>query len=490
MDILLFIDEGITDEHLTFRETYLPDQMENLVGSLNAKNLYYSIHQSYKGRLNNNSNAIKRSGCDNNQFWKELLEKTGSDHVIKIYADSPFLDTGIIREMCDLHTEYMAEYTFSENLPTGLSCEIISGELIKALPYTEKDTLSLGSVIKSNINQFDIEIYYRDPDIRDKRLSFRSGCKRNRAVMENIFDCENSVPEYNDLRKLINENPGVLYTGPSYLEIELTGACDLKCIFCYRESIEKEHGHLPISLLEKTVNEMREFSLPYTLCFGGSGEPLMHPEFYRAAELVLKEEIVEKLIVETNGILANANYWKFAEENNSRLTTIININGLDSETYTNLHGSDHFQIVLKNIEELKKREKDTDNLFIQVMKINETEPFLDRYYDFWEEKKVKIILQKQNVYLGRIKDRRYSDLSPIVRTPCWHLQRDLYIHSDGKVGFCKQDIDEGITGTHLSEKKLPEIWKLREDAFKNDYNQIYPGKPDCSQCDEWYTFNF
>ncbi len=490
MDIVLFLDEGITDEHLTFKGSYLPEKMERLTGFLGAKNLFYSFHETYKGRLRNSKNSIERKGIDNNHFWKELLEKTGSDHIIKIYADSPFLDPGIIKEMFDLHTEFLAEYTFSENLPPGLSCEIVSRELIEALPDTAKETLSLQSIVKSNINQFDIEIYYKDPDIRDKRLTFRSGCKRNSAVMEKIFDSNGTLPQYKDLRNLINENPGVLRRGPSYLEIELTGRCDQKCIFCYRETLHEEHGDLDITLLEKVLHEMRDFNLPYTVCFGGSGEPLIHPEFYRAAELVMQEDLVDQLIVETNGILADANYRNFAKENLFKLKTIVNINGFDSETYSLLHGNDHFPAVFNNIEELKKLEKSTDNLFIQVMKINDTEPYLDRFYDFWEEKSVNIILQKQNIYMGKIEDRRYSDLSPVVRTPCWHLQRDLYIHSDGKVGFCKQDIDEGIGNATINEKTLPEIWRLQEDAFKNDYNQNYSKIPDCSLCDEWYTFNF
>ena len=91
-----------------------------------------------------------------------------------------------------------------------------------------------------------------------------------------------------------------------------------------------------------------------------------------------------------------------------------------------------------------------ERVYIQIMKINETDEFgkendiksyLDKYYDFWEGEKIPIILQKQNIYFGRIPDRRYSDLSPVKRTPCWHLQRDLYILSDGTVSFCKQDID-------------------------------------------------
>jgi hypothetical protein len=62
---------------------------------------------------------------------------------------------------------------------------------------------------------------------------------------------------------------------------------------------------------------------------------------------------------------------------------------------------------------------------------------------------VPIILQKQNVYLGRVEDRRYSDLSPVERIPCWHLQRDLFILSDGTVGFCKQDVDAPFRAIRL-----------------------------------------
>ena len=74
------------------------------------------------------------------------------------------------------------------------------------------------------------------------------------------------------------------------------------------------------------------------------------------------------------------------------------------------------------------------------MKINETEPFLDRFYDFWEKYKIPIILQKQNTYLGKIQDRNYSDLTPLERTPCWHLQRDLVVLVDGSVPLCREDI--------------------------------------------------
>ena len=492
IDIILYVEEGLGDDDLTFDGNFLPDSFTTLLPSIQQCNkIYSSIHTSYQGKLKKTDAALPRETIDDNQFWKDALSRTGADHLVKIFADSPFLDLSIINDMIQLHIDYMAEYTYSENLPSGLGCEIVSKDLIDALPETDKKTLSLSKVVKSNINQFDIEIYYRDPDIRDKRIAFRSGKKRDRAIMENLLSIHGELPQYSSINTLITDNPESLYIGPSYLEIELTGRCQLECIFCYRDTLKQEHGDIEIDHVRKILDDMKGFQLPYTICFGGSGEPLLHEQFYEIAEMVLNEPEIEQLIVETNGMLADSNYAHFVQNSGKgKIKTIININGFDNDTYQSIHGNDTFQHVHDNIEELKKSIENDDLVYIQVMKINETEPFLDRYYDFWEEKKVPIILQKQNIFCSRVKDRRYSDLSPVVRIPCWHLQRDLYLLADGSAGFCKQDVDAEYFKESVIEKSLQEIWKIKNNAYLNDYKGTYPKKPDCTKCDEWYTFNF
>jgi hypothetical protein len=99
-------------------------------------------------------------------------------------------------------------------------------------------------------------------------------------------------------------------------------------------------------------------------------------------------------------------------------------------------------------------------------------------------------LQKQNTYLGRIEDRRYSDLSPLDRIPCWHLQRDLYILSDGRVAFCKQDFEGKTAQGSIGEENVLSLYNKGLADFINDYRKKYASKPDCTACDEWYTFNF
>ena len=500
-DFLIFLDNNILDSSLYLETHFIPELIKKRIEEKSPDSkIFFSIPESYNGELKEHPGLFAREGSDDLPFWKKIFEQTGSSSIAVIKADSPFIDPDVIMEMCELHSAYLSEFTFSENLPEGFSCEIISGELISQLPETDERTLPLSKVVRANINQFDVELFYKDPDIRDKRLSFRTSSPREKKILENIYSLHQEIPSYSEIKSVIESNPEVLYTGPSYVEIELTGACTLDCIFCYRKSLKSEHGHMTRESLEKILNGLRDFNQPYTVCFGGSGEPLDHPEFYTLAEMIIKEPLAELLIVETNGIKADSNFKSFiSKEESSKVKVIINNNSLDTKSYESLHGSDQFETVLGNLLSLRELNSDEERVFIQVMKINETDvlsgeasqkSYLDRYYDFWEGHKIPIILQKQNTYFGRIQDRRYSDLSPVKRGPCWHLQRDLYILSDGTIPFCKQDVDGEYSPLYINDFSLKDIWEKRKNFFTENYQGKFPQSPDCKKCDEWYTFNF
>ena len=494
-DILIFADAhsaGSDIDHLYIKDSFIPDLLFNkLKDSELINKIYFSVPAAISEKFSQFENVLIRNGNDCVDFWKEIFSKTNSGNIVKLYADSPFIDISIIEEMIDIHLEYLAEFTYSDNLPEGLACEIFSSDLIKLLPDTNEKTLQLGKIIKSNINQFDVELYYKEPDIRDKRISFRCSNPRDKKIMENIFSLSGSIPAYSEIKPIIEKHPEILYTGPSYLEIEITGNCDLDCIFCYRKTLEKNHADMPLSSFKKIVSEMEQFKLPYTICFGGSGEPLYNPDFYKIAQTALENSFVERIIVETNGIKADSNYLSFLEEKGSgKITTIINFNGLDKDSYSQIHRNDFFEVVFNNIIALNNSEKISQNLYTQIMKINETKPIIDKYYDLLEKNKVKIILQKQNIYSGSIDDRRYSDLSPVDRVPCWHLQRDMYIISDGSVCFCKQDVDGKSARGNINSESVSDLWGKGKNAFISDYSGNFSAKPDCKSCDEWYTFNY
>lgn len=502
IDVIINIEDNVKDPDLYYNDVFVPEMLTQKIMALNPKTkIYYSIPSDYSGKLSSSADSFKRENSDDVIFWKKFFNTSSSAHVAVIQGDSPFFDIELLNEMSEIHLKYLAEFTFSENLPEGFACEIISRDLVNQTPDTNEKTLPLGKVIRANINRFDVELFYKEPDIRSKRISFRLNSLRERRIMENLYAINNSIPAYSEIKELIESNPAVLFTGPSYVELELTGICSLDCLFCYRKSLTSgEHGHMEAGTFNKILEGMRSFDQPYTLCLTGSGEPMEHPEFYSFIETAVKEILLEQLIIETNGIHADSNFKTFiSKAENSKVRVIINNNGLDKASYEKFHKTDAFETVQKNIISLSGLNSGSERIYIQIMKINETDEFtkendiksyLDKYYDFWEGQKVPIILQKQNIYFGRIQDRRYSDLSPVKRTPCWHLQRDIYILSDGTVTYCKQDIDGENSYGNLKNTPMKDIWNSQKESFLNDYKGNFPAKPDCRNCDEWYTFNF
>ncbi len=501
IDVLFYVDNGMTDKELEFAGKFVPLTLkEKIQGVSRDSRFFYSLPADYSGLLKNENSFFIRDTMNDLIFWRNIFLETSSAHIAVVKADAAFFDPEVFTGMSDVHRKYLAEFTFSENLPEGLTCEIYSSELVKHLPETDEKTLSLEKVIKSNINQFDVELFYMEPDIRDKRISFRLTSPRERRIMENIYGLNNSIPGYKDIRGLIEAHPEVLFTSPAYIELEITGECSLDCLFCYRKTLKRKHGQMDRAVYMKVLESMRDCGLPYTICFGGSGEPMDHPEFYAFMDAAVKEPLVELLVIETNGIKADQNFKGYLEKpENSKIKVIINNNAMDNRSYSRFHGGDEYNRVFNNIISLAELNKNGERIYVQIMKIKETDEFeregdtktyLDKFYDFWEGYKVPIILQKQDTYLGRIEDRTYSDLSPIKRVPCWHLQRDMYVLSDGTVSFCKQDIDGEHAYGSLTGSSFDEILENQKRTFLSDYEGKLCKSPDCAACDEWYTFNF
>jgi spore coat polysaccharide biosynthesis protein SpsF (cytidylyltransferase family) len=109
----------------------------------------YSIPANYNGTLLNKKDIFIREGNEDVPFWKNLFEKTESKNIAIIKADSAFFDPEILREMIEVHVKYLAEFTYSENLPEGFACEISPQILWKTFLILKKNSSALtGNKIK------------------------------------------------------------------------------------------------------------------------------------------------------------------------------------------------------------------------------------------------------------------------------------------------------------------------------------------------------
>ncbi|MBE7412580.1 MAG: spiro-SPASM protein [Leptospiraceae bacterium] len=415
------------------------------------------------------------------------------DEVFFVYIPGifPLLDTNLTQELLSRHKKYLSQYSYSENLPAGIVPFFISREFVLSLP--KKLETATHEYLLKNINNYDVEIFYSPPDLRQYRLNFSLKDSRSSVLVDSLLK-ENSKTTYKEILPLLMKFPKIFRSSPSYIEIELFRGCDLKCTFCPRQYISNDSDgqYLNTEFLQSLFKDMNEyFHSPFSVCFGGMGEPLLHPEFNDIVKAALFTDSLKELIVETSLSTDIDNLIQFIEGlslgEKKKLTFIVNLSTLDEKQYHSIYGKNILPDLLKKINQLEKFLQ-KGNLHVQIIKMKEVENQIENYFNFFEEKQINVILQKYNRYAELMPEKRVSDLTPIKREFCWHLTRDMYICHDGSVAICRQDFQNSIG--NLNTNSIIEIWNRGLDSFSNSLHGNHSlTKAPCLQCDEWYTFN-
>ncbi|EQA62177.1 spiro-SPASM protein [Leptospira alexanderi] len=405
----------------------------------------------------------------------------------------PCLDENLSLEIYRRHDHYLSQYSYSENLPSGIIPTILSREFTNGIPETV-DT-SVQEYLGKNINHYDVEIFYHDPDLRQYRLDFSLKNKRSLNLVRGFLKSK-EVWNYSDIHPWIQKHPEVFRTGPSYLELEVYRGCELSCSFCPRQFSpnDQDGSFLSPVFLENLLKQQEEsFSNEYSVCFGGLGEPLLHPEFAKLLSTAFQfsSSLLQELFIETalytdlNSTLDFLNTLDFSFR--QKITWIVNLTTRNQEKYNSLYGKKELNRVLSNLEQLGKIFP-KNRIYLQFLKIQEAEDEVEVWVDETEKQGYGVVLQKYNRYAGLMPEKRVTDLTPIQREFCWHLNRDLYVNSDGTVSVCKQT--PGKVFGNLHKETLIQVWQKGLPSFANSLNGKHEttGAP-CLNCDEWYTFN-
>ena len=132
----------------------------------------------------------------------------GHDDVFYFFGDCPLLDPGLAARMHENHRRYFADYTFADGFPVGLAPEILRRETAARLrtlagdgadARRRPDRESLFTVIRRDINSFDIETELSPVDLRMLRATLCADSERNFLLLSRVMqrggnDAESACP--------------------------------------------------------------------------------------------------------------------------------------------------------------------------------------------------------------------------------------------------------------------------------------------------------
>ncbi|MGP1576319.1 MAG: spiro-SPASM protein [Treponema sp.] len=429
----------------------------------------------------------------------------GTDTVFFSWADAPFIDITGSQDLYERHCTYKADYTFADGYPEGLFPHIFTTELLKfaaQLPAAAEMPVHrsfLFDLIKKDINAYDLETLIAPADVRHLRLHFYASSKAQYLLCRSFVGI--TAANYD---ALIAERQQALRLLPAYYGVEITAYQPLRSLYHPPVFVPPFTPDccMPAEKAAALFQSIADFSEDAVVSLSLYGEPLLHPHIIDIVRAALSHSGIS-LLIETGGTTADcAVYEKLAHiaatapartNGHSPIYWIVCIDSVSSNMYAAVHGIEDSEEASVLLKKAVTTAEQLSTLFphavwTQMIRMNENEQELEPFFRFWEERQAKPLIQKYNHLCGVLPDRRVADISPLDRHPCWHLKRDMSIMYDGTVPLCKDAVGTSVVLGNVFCNSLAEIWEQGNAYYAEQINGIYKGM--CTQCDEYYTYNF
>ena len=422
--------------------------------------------------------------------------------------DSPFCTKENAELLWNIYSQYGAEYVFADGYPCGLFPELIASGIVPALNLLSQkmsvsplNSESLFSVIKTDINSFEIETQIAPKDMRSFRADLRCSYKRDYLLVSKINEQLKNDFSASSICDYIMANQNILRTVPSFYAIQIHVDCKINCIYCHFEESDLvvPQKSMELSNFKTIVKKIADFSSEAVVSLSFWGEAALNSHIVDFVKAVLDYPGLS-VFIETSGSL-----WKTGDiesiailaknavprtNGHSPVEFVVSLDATNQAEYEILHKGAVFSEVLSVTEKLI--ELFPSSVWPQFLRVNETEDYLESFYRFWKEKLGRVLIQKYDDFCKQLPDKKPTDLSPLVRNPCWHIKRDMNILLDGTVIPCrelikKDDIKKYSYG-NIFESEICDLWKKGEALCEQHVLKQYPLI--CGKCDEYYTFNF
>lgn len=248
---------------------------------------------------------------------------------------------------------------------------------------------------------------------------------------------------------------------PSFMIIEPTNFCNLRCIMCPYPSMLRKKTHMDLVLYKNIIDQIKghvEFIWLHLY-----SESLINNNIYEMIDYAENNSI--KTGLSTNGTLLNDSNI------NSLLKTkldllIIAMDGIKEETYENIRRGAKYEVTKKNIENFMRLKNSLETkmkVVLQCINMKQTSDEVDAFKNYWSKFAFHNILIKNfhnfagqidsiNILNNDIKNRIANN------NVCFEPWVGLTVQSNGDVVPCCNDYDGKYVIGNCKSEPISKLW--------------------------------
>lgn len=287
---------------------------------------------------------------------------------------------------------------------------------------------------------------------------------------------------FNDSRKRWDYYTKTLEIAPCplHVDVELTNACNLKCVMCERQNMKRKVGFMSFDLYAHIINQCLEHHVD-SIKLNLWGESTIHPDLVKMIGHA-KDRGITNTQFNTNGVLMGEKLAaEIFESGLDRMT--FSVDGASRETYERVRNKSDYNKVMENLSTLmaiKQRNGFIKPLItLQIIRMKDTEKEIQEFIDRWRELADYITVTNIGTTSGMDENLAMSsrDLNKMKKIPCPQLWQRLSIYWNGDVTVCCSDFDSYLKIGNIKEKSIYDLWHGDElnDFRKRHKNLDFKG---------------
>ncbi len=265
---------------------------------------------------------------------------------------------------------------------------------------------------------------------------------------------------------------------PVEVSIEITTHCNLACIMCPRQLINRPLEEMKFPLFKKIIKEMKGSA--ELIYLHGLGEPLLCAHFFKFLKYAKSQKLA--VGISTNATLLNPKKSKKLLDLGIDYI-IFAIDAATKKTYEKIRVGGDFVKVKKNVQDflkMKKTRKNPPFIVIQFITMKENQHEANLFLKDWRHSGADVVRVKPVVdFFSKKKPKK-----TILSSRCFYPYRMINIYFDGTVvPCCVDNFSDHVLG-NIQEQSLKEIWNSPQAQLLR--RQLNAGKRKeitlCRQC--------
>lgn len=297
----------------------------------------------------------------------------------------------------------------------------------------------------------------------------------------------------NNLKALSNYRAKkvVLDNKPSFIWIEPTNHCNLKCIMCPtgQDLLGMEKGFMEYGVYKKIIDEIKNHTSSIMLEI--SGESLLYPQVYEMINYAQNNGI--RPMLNTNATLLNESATHSLLDSGIQHIN-FGFDGFNKEMYEQIRVGANFEKTLENIlyflREKKRRKQRMPYSVLTVLLLNvgrytekEKTYFLEKLAGLVDEIRLREAFSWGNKFKDTDKFSYFKNEN--TYWPCGRLWSTLAIAWNGEVIPCTYDVSHEYVLGNIRKDRILDIWNckrminLRESMLDKTYLNLFAQCEDC-----------